>query len=126
MEAGDIPGFYTNIDTGRPGPCICLMGELDLVVMPALQIFVGGATGHGHGADYFLTDPAATCTDAAKCLLLTTTALLENQAEKAWQVIQEARPQKKTKEEYFALVDSLFLDGPAVTYEDGRAQVRWT
>ena len=26
---GKIPGFYTDIDTGRPGPMLCIMGELD-------------------------------------------------------------------------------------------------
>ncbi|MBQ2696967.1 MAG: amidohydrolase [Clostridia bacterium] len=29
VEAGDIPGFYTVIDTGRPGPEILILGELD-------------------------------------------------------------------------------------------------
>lgn len=28
-EAGDIPGFYTEIDTGRPGPTLLIMAELD-------------------------------------------------------------------------------------------------
>ena len=28
-EAGDIPGFYTDLDTGRPGPTLCIMAELD-------------------------------------------------------------------------------------------------
>jgi len=28
-RAGNIPGFYTDIDTGRPGPKVCLMGEMD-------------------------------------------------------------------------------------------------
>ncbi|MBR3305147.1 MAG: amidohydrolase [Christensenellaceae bacterium] len=26
---GKIPGFYTDIKTGRPGPTLCIMGELD-------------------------------------------------------------------------------------------------
>ncbi len=26
---GKIPGFYTDIDTGKPGPMLCIMGELD-------------------------------------------------------------------------------------------------
>ena len=33
-EAGDIPGFYFDIDTGREGPTVCVMGELDSVVCP--------------------------------------------------------------------------------------------
>ena len=30
--AGDIPGFYTVIDTGRPGPEVLIMGELDSLI----------------------------------------------------------------------------------------------
>lgn len=33
-EAGDIPGFYTDIDTGRPGPKIAVFGELDSLIIP--------------------------------------------------------------------------------------------
>ena len=28
-DHGKIPGFYTDIDTGKPGPVLCIMGELD-------------------------------------------------------------------------------------------------
>ncbi len=31
-EAGDIPGFYTVIDTGRPGPTVLVMAELDSLI----------------------------------------------------------------------------------------------
>ncbi len=27
--AGNIPGFYADVDTGRPGPKLCIMGEMD-------------------------------------------------------------------------------------------------
>ena len=33
-EAGDIPGFYFDIDTGREGPTVAVMGELDSVICP--------------------------------------------------------------------------------------------
>ncbi len=33
-EAGDIPGFVTEIDTGREGPCVLILGELDSVICP--------------------------------------------------------------------------------------------
>lgn len=33
-EAGDVPGFYADLDTGRPGPCVLVMGELDALNMP--------------------------------------------------------------------------------------------
>lgn len=29
VQAGDIPGFYTDIDTGIPGPTLAIMGEMD-------------------------------------------------------------------------------------------------
>lgn len=32
--AGDIPGFYTTIDTGREGPTLLIMGELDSIICP--------------------------------------------------------------------------------------------
>lgn len=32
VKAGDIPGFYTVIDTGRPGPEVLILGELDSLI----------------------------------------------------------------------------------------------
>ena len=34
-EAGDIPGFYTVLDTGRPGPEVLILGELDSLIVPS-------------------------------------------------------------------------------------------
>ena len=34
VEAGDIPGFYTDLDTGIPGPKVAIFGELDSLVVP--------------------------------------------------------------------------------------------
>lgn len=31
VMAGDIPGFYVKIETGREGPCVLVLGELDAV-----------------------------------------------------------------------------------------------
>ena len=33
-KAGNIPGFYTDIDTGRPGPKLLIMGEMDSLIIP--------------------------------------------------------------------------------------------
>lgn len=30
--AGDIPGFYAEVDTGRPGPTVAVFGELDALI----------------------------------------------------------------------------------------------
>ena len=34
IKAGDIPGFYVKIDTGRPGPEVLILGELDSLICP--------------------------------------------------------------------------------------------
>lgn len=34
VKAGNIPGFYTVIDTGRPGPEVLILGELDSLICP--------------------------------------------------------------------------------------------
>ena len=33
VEAGNIPGFYADIDTGKPGPKLLIMGELDSLIV---------------------------------------------------------------------------------------------
>lgn len=33
-KAGNIPGFYTDIDTGRPGPKVLILGEMDSLIIP--------------------------------------------------------------------------------------------
>ncbi len=40
--AGNIPGFYTDLDTGRPGPKVCVMAELDALDIPAHPEAVNG------------------------------------------------------------------------------------
>ena len=33
--AGNVPGFVTVLDTGKPGPEILILGELDSIICPA-------------------------------------------------------------------------------------------
>ncbi len=51
---GKIPGFYTDIDTGKPGPMLCIMGELDALDIANHPESVNGMTHccghHGQGA----------------------------------------------------------------------------
>ena len=50
-EAGNIPGFYADIDTGKPGPKVVLMAEMDAIVLPNHPAAVdGNAHGCGHHA----------------------------------------------------------------------------
>ncbi len=52
-KAGNIPGFYTVIDTGRPGPEILVLGELDALLCPGhfhAHPETGAAHACGHNA----------------------------------------------------------------------------
>ncbi len=47
--AGDIPGFFADLDTGRPGPRVLILAELDALLMPNHPEAVNGrahACGH--------------------------------------------------------------------------------
>ena len=33
-EAGNIPGFYVDVPTGKPGPCLGIFGEMDSLIVP--------------------------------------------------------------------------------------------
>jgi len=53
VRAGDIPGFYTVIDTGRPGPEVLVMGELDSLIChehPDADPVTGAVHCCGHSA----------------------------------------------------------------------------
>ena len=51
VKAGDIPGFYTDIDTGLPGPTLVFMGEMDSIINfshPYCDKETGAAHACGH------------------------------------------------------------------------------
>ena len=51
--AGGIPGFYTVVDTGRPGPEILVLGEIDSIICPehkAADSKTGAVHACGHNA----------------------------------------------------------------------------
>ena len=43
VEAGDIPGFYTDLDTGKTGPTLLILGELDALTCSGHPEAVDGA-----------------------------------------------------------------------------------
>lgn len=43
-QAGNIPGFYTDLDTGKPGPTLCIMAELDALDIANHPESVNGMT----------------------------------------------------------------------------------
>ena len=44
VMAGNIPGFYTDVETGKPGPKLCIMGELDALDIAGHPESVNGMT----------------------------------------------------------------------------------
>ena len=55
--AGNIPGFYTDVETGKPGPKLCIMSELDALDISAHPESVNGMTHccghHAQGAAWY-------------------------------------------------------------------------
>ena len=53
VEAGNIPGFYTDIDTGKEGPTVLVMGEMDSLIVhdhPECSKDTGAVHSCGHHA----------------------------------------------------------------------------
>lgn len=53
VKAGNIPGFYADLDTGRPGPKIAIFGELDSLIVaghPDANPETGWVHACGHNA----------------------------------------------------------------------------
>ncbi len=102
------------------------MGDISQV-MPALHPVCGGAAGTGHGMDYRIANPEAALVESCKLQLIITEALLGGDANGARRVIDGFKPRFKTYGEFFAEIDSIFLDKQAVIYgDDGRVTLDFT
>ena len=56
IRADGITGFYTDIDTGREGPTLLILGELDSIICPAhpeADPVTGAVHSCGHNAPRF-------------------------------------------------------------------------
>lgn len=96
------------------------MGDISLL-MPAVHAFGAGGAGAAHGPTYRIADFDSACMDSAKAQVMIIRRLLRNDAEKAKFVIENAKPQFSTREEFTAYLDTLFSDKEAVVYsEDGK------
>ena len=62
------------------------MGDISQI-MPAVQGYIAGATGTGHGADYMITEPRLTYLGKAKTLAMSTIDLLWDNAQTAQDLI---------------------------------------
>ena len=101
------------------------MGDMT-ALWPTAYMHCGGAIGSGHGNNYYVNDPESACVTPAKVLCVLTQILLENDAAKLKEIKANFKPVFANKEEYCATLDSLVMDGPAITYhEDGSATVKY-
>lgn len=106
--------FYTTGSTD--------MGDMTCV-FPAVHPHIKGATGKGHGNDYYITDPEFACVNSAKVQLAMLKLLLENGAERAKTIIKEYKPMF-TKEGYLEYIDKINISGDRIVYkENGGAEI---
>ena len=89
-----------------------------LVPERAGSLWAGGAGGAGHGKDYYVADKKAGCLYPAQCLTVAASMFLESAAARAKQVLAEAKPYFKSKDEYLAAIDNLTMDKDAVIYNE--------
>ena len=100
------------------------MGDMT-TLFPTAYMHAGGVAGKPHGNTYHVTDADAACVDPAKVLCVLTHMLLENDAAKLWEIKQNFTPVFENTEAYCAAMDSLIMDGPAVTYHDDGTATVW-
>jgi len=95
------------------------MGDISCVI-PSIHPYVGGAVGEAHGVSYAVTDPYLACVGSAKSLCGAVVLLLSEDAARAKKVIAEKKVPFRSKEEFFAVKDSLSVFKEGVIYnEDG-------
>ena len=93
------------------------MGELS-AIMPVVHPYTGGATGTSHGADYYIADPDVACVKSAKLQMAMLLLLLQNNAERAKKILDEYKPQFKSKDEYIEFIDKIRTSGDRIDYSD--------
>ena len=99
------------------------MGDLSSI-MPSIHPNCGGRKGTGHGADYYVADPEVACVKCAKWQVAMIKVLLENDAQRAKEVIKNFTPRFKSKEEFLAFQDSLWCSGNRINYSDSDVEVK--
>ena len=91
------------------------MGDISHV-MPTLHPYMGGASGHGHGADFAIADPRLAYVEPAKQLALMAVDMLWGDAGAAREMLRGWTP-RMTKEEYLKFQRSVarteLFDGSA-------------
>ena len=103
---------YTSWSTGSSdfGDVTC--------VMPGVQFQAGGATGTGHGIDYYLPEPERLLINSIKAQLLVADKLHSDDAAKAKSIIANYKPLFASTPEYLESISDLMLDKDVVEYSE--------
>ena len=113
------------VEMHRPWGCGSTdMGDLSCV-MRALHPHISGASGKGHGDDYYITDPETCCVMGAAIQVTLAAALLENGAARAKEVLAGPALRYPNKEAYFEAMDQFMADRELVTYDGDKAVVEF-
>lgn len=99
------------------------MGDLSHI-MPAIHPHSGGAAGTSHGSDYRIADPELACVDSAKWQLVMLHLLLENDAQRARQIMANFTPTFPSIRAYLDYLDTLACRGDRITYTGCGAEVK--
>ena len=97
----------------------CDLGDLSSL-MPVSQIMATGAAGTLHGNDYRMADVERLCVNPVRLISIALYELLSDDGKLARSVIDEYAPVFASKEDYFAMINSIEADCRTVIYnEDG-------
>ncbi len=99
------------------------MGDMSSV-FPSLHLYAPGATGTSHGANYKIADPDTACVASAVWQLSLLVTLLENNADKAWEIKKNYTPLFKSGKEYLEFLDTFARSGERIEYLEGEARVK--
>ena len=95
------------------------MGDISTLV-PTIHAYATGAIGATHGIDYFIKDAYNACVNSAKFQFGLIRKLLENDAEKAKEIISKFTPTFESVDEYLKHKKSINMDKETVIFnEDG-------
>ncbi len=88
-------------------------------VIPSVHCYGSGSVGAGHTAAYRIEDFDSALGDSAKTQLIWLRKLLENDAERARDVVANAQVMYPDKADYFKFLDSIFCDKEGVERKEG-------
>ena len=93
------------------------MGDIS-TLFPAIHMYANGAKGTSHGKDYYIEDAYKCCVNGAKAELGIIVKLLENNAEKAKEIMAKFKPVFKNIDEYLTHQRSINMKKNTVIMND--------